>query len=382
MNVSDVRKLYPHLLTDQIYFNHAAIGPWSSLVLERIAEYTGQRSGVKIENYQSSLKWNSSAKEKLGRLLGCEPERIAWVDNVSNGLNILAQGLEWKTGDRIILNDIEFPSNIYPFLNLKRSGVEIDMIKSRDGIVDIEDIDKVITPRTKLVSISLVQFLSGYRADVDAIGELCKKRGIIFCVDAIQGAGVVQIDVNKSKIDFLSGGTQKWFMSSQGLSYIFLTEELQNRIISKNVGWTSVDNSWNLLEYDLTLKPGADRYQNGTINTLGVAIFDSMLDLFLEFGIENIEKRVGENTNYLIEELMRIGFQPVLKNVDEKFRAGIVSFKDADAQEIYEELERNRIFAAVREGMIRFSPHFYNVKEEIDKVIKLLELFLEERIKK
>ncbi len=374
MNLLDVRNLFPHLQTDQIYFNHAAIGPWSSLVLNRINEYALQRSGAKIENYQAFLKLNCRAKINLGKLLGTTPDRLAWVDNVSNGLNILAQGLNWTAGDRIILNDIEFPSNIYPFLNLQRQGVEIDIIKSRNGIVDLEDIQKVITPNTKLVSISLVQFLSGYRADVDSIGELCKQHGIIFCVDAIQGVGVVQIDVGKSKIDFLSGGTQKWLMSSQGLSYIFVTEELQNRINQKNVGWTSVENAWNLLDYDLTLKSSADRFQNGTVNALGIAIFDSMLEFFLEFGLENIEKRILENTKYFIEELVKVGLQPILKDVNEKKRAGIVTFKHERAKEIFDELEKRKIYGAVREGMIRFSPHFYNTKEE---VVKHLEVIIE-----
>lgn len=381
MNVSDVRKLFPHLQTDQIYFNHAAIGPWSSLVLDRINEYARQRSGAKIENYQAFLKLNCRAKINLGKLLGAAPDRLAWVDNVSNGLSILAQGLDWKLGDRIILNDIEFPSNIYPFLNLQRQGVEIDMIKSRNGIIDLEEIEKVITPKTKLVSISLVQFLSGYRADVDSIGELCRQHGIIFCVDAIQSVGVVQIDVEKSKIDFLCGGTQKWLMSSQGLSYIFLTEELQNRIVQKNVGWASVDNAWDLLDYDLTFKSSADRFQSGTVNTLGVAVFDSMLYLFLKYGIDNVENRILENTKYFLERLSNIGVQPILKDVAEKRLAGIVTFKHERAKAIFDELEKRRIYCAVREGMIRFSPHFYNTKEEIEEVVKYLEVIIEREIK-
>ena len=376
MNLNDIRGLFPHLKTGQIYFNHAAIGPWCSLALNRINEYAAQRSGAKIENYPFFLKWNSDAKEKLGRILGAASDRIAWVDNVSNGLNILAQGLDWKPGDRIILNDLEFPSNIYPFLNLKSHGVEIDLIKSNNGVVDIAEISKVITPKTKLVSISLVQFLSGYQADVDLIGRLCKERGIIFCVDAIQGAGVIEINVNSSQIDFLAGGTQKWLMSSQGLSYIFITEELQSRINQKNVGWTSVNNSWNLLDYDLSLKPGADKFQNGTVNALGVAIFDAMLDLFLEFGMENIDKKISANTSFFIEKLLQIGIQPVLKNVAANRRAGIVTFKDEKALEIFDELEKRKIHAAVREGMIRFAPHFYNTEEEIEIVVDELRIIL------
>jgi len=372
MQLTEIRKLFPHLQTDQIYFNHAALGPWCTLVLNRINEYAAQRSGQKIENYPYSLKWNESAKKKLGELIGADTDRIAWVDNVSNGINILAQGLDWNSGDRIILNDLEFPSNVYPFLNLKNEGVEIDFIQTQNGKVDIENIEKAITKKTRLISISHVQFLSGFRADLVAIGELCNRNNIIFCVDAIQATGTVQIDVNKSKIDFLCGGTQKWLMSSQGVSYIYITEKLQSWIKQKFVGWTSVKDAWNLLDYNLTLRDTADKFQNGTMNTLGISIFDAVLDLFVEYGMENVESRILENTKYFIEKLIEIGIDPILKNVKEKNRAGIISFKHEKAIEIFSELEKRKIYCAVREGMIRFSPHFYNTKDEIDKVVNEL----------
>ncbi|GBD89512.1 putative cysteine desulfurase [bacterium BMS3Abin04] len=145
---------------------------------------------------------------ELAVMLNAKPDRIALTKSVTESLNILAQGIRWKRGDRIILNDIEFPANVYPFLNLKKYGVEIDFVKSKNGTIDIGDIGKLITPKTKLLSISFVQFLSGFRVDLETIGELCSKHKIIFSVDAIQGAGVIRLDVKKYKIDFLAGG--KW----------------------------------------------------------------------------------------------------------------------------------------------------------------------------
>lgn len=366
---SNVRELFPHLKTGQIYFNHAAIGPWCTHVLDRISEYMKDRSGERVENYSSFLNWSSSAKEKLGRLIGSETDRIAWIDNVSNGLNLLARGLNWKTGDRVIINDIEFPSNVYPFLNLKQFGVEIDIIKSKNGIIDPETIFNSVTTRTRIISISLVQFLSGYRTDIELLGEFCRSRGIIFSVDAIQATGVVDIDVVKSKVDFLCGGTQKWLMASQGLSYLYITEELQERITQSSVGWTSVENAWNLLDYDLKLKKTAERFQNGTVNALGVAAFDAVLELFTGAGMKKIESAVLSNTKYFFKKLEEIGIEPILKNADEKNLAGIVTFRHPDAVRIYEELQKRKIFGAVREGMIRFSPHFYNTYDEIDLVI-------------
>ena len=370
MTIPEVRGLFPHIRTDRVYFNHAAIGPWCRLALERIEEYAKQRSEYRIENYPNILKWNAGAKEKLGQLLGAKPDRIAWVDNVSNGMNILAQGLEWKRGDRIILNDLEFPSNVYPFLNLKNEGVEIDFIKSRNGIFDVQDFEKLIAPRTRLLSVSVVQFLSGYRADLNAIGELCKKHNIIFCVDAIQATGVILIDVEKSKIDYLAGGSHKWLMSTQGTSYIYLTEELQSRINQRFVGWTSVKEAWNLLEYNLTLRDTADKFQNGGVNVLGISILDAVLGLFIDFGMSNVEQRILENTRYFIDKLTNIGIAPILKGITGNNVAGIVTFKHEKANYIFEELEKRRIYCAIREGMIRLSPHFYNTKDEIDSVIE------------
>ncbi|MGK9476266.1 aminotransferase class V-fold PLP-dependent enzyme [Melioribacter sp. OK-6-Me] len=372
MEINEIRNLFPHIKTGQIYFNHAALGPWSKPLLDRLELYSRQRSGEKIENFKFFLKWNASAKAKLAQLLNTKSNRIAWTDNVSNSINILAQGLTWKTGDQIILNDLEFPSNVYPFLNLKKHGVELTIVKNRNGIVDIEDIEQAITAKTKLISISSVQFLSGYRANIDEIGKLCRNKGIIFCVDAIQGVGAIDTDVQKFNVDFLTGGTQKWLMSMEGLAYFFISEELQERIDQKFVGWTSVEDAWNLLDYNLILKKDADRFQNGTLNTLGVALFDTMLDIFTQLGIANIERRILANTNYFIEQLSEAGFEPMLKNIPERNRAGIVTIIVDNPEKIFEELARHQIHCSLRQGLIRFSPHFYNTSDEIDMTIDIL----------
>ena len=137
MTINQIRNLFPHISTGQIYFNHAALGPWSVPVVNRINEYITERTGAMVMNYESFVKWNNGARNKLAELLNADQSRFGWIDNVSNALNIVANGLEWKTGDRIILNDLEFPANIYPFLNLKNKGAEIDFVKSRNGIVDL-----------------------------------------------------------------------------------------------------------------------------------------------------------------------------------------------------------------------------------------------------
>jgi selenocysteine lyase/cysteine desulfurase len=329
-------------------------------------------SGEKIENYQNLLKWSERAKSNLAILLGANSSRIAWIDNVSNALNILANGIHWKKGDEIILNDIEFPSNVYPFLNLQKQGIEVKFAKSSNGKVDLEEIEKLVTPSTKLISISHVQFLTGYRANLEILGNYCRERGIIFCVDAIQSAGVVNIDVEKFKIDYLAGGTQKWLISSQGLSYLYITEELHSKIEQKNVGWTSVNNAWNLLDYDLSLKSGADSFQNGTQNSLGIAIFDAVLELFISAGIQFIESRILENTNLFESLLAKMGIETYSSKFEQLQKSGIVSFYHEKADEIFNGVEQRNVKCALREKVIRFSPHFYNNGEEIKNTVEIL----------
>ncbi|OGU54567.1 MAG: hypothetical protein A2V66_02735 [Ignavibacteria bacterium RBG_13_36_8] len=364
-----MRNHFPILKAGKIYFNHAAIGPLSDLVIRRLNKYIELRSTGEIENYPTQLEASKSAKEKLSRMFNTKPDRFSWIDSVSNGMNVLAQGIDWETGDRIILNDIEFPANVYPFLNLKKEGVEIDFAKSRNGKVDVEDIEKLITPKTKLVSISLVQFLSGYRTDVVAISELCKKHNVIFSVDAIQGAGAVQVDIQKSQIDFLCVGSHKWLMGLQGSSFFYISEELQERLTQKFVGWLSVVGGWDFTNYNLVLKSSAERFQNGSLNVIGIVALDESLNLFESIGMESIERRVLDNTEYFISELKGIGADVLMSSVPRKNLSGIVSVRH-DSQKVFDELLKKNIYFSLRMGILRFSPHFYNTKEEIDSVVE------------
>ena len=235
MNKAEVRNNFPYLKNDIIYFNHASTGPFSSLAVNRLINFLKEKSESKIDDYSSFLKVLEETKILLAELINCNVDRMAFLDNTSNGLNIIANGIEWKKGDRVLLNDVEFPSNVYPFLNLKRFGVEVDFVKSESGIVTADQIINSIKPETKLISVSFVQFLSGYKVDLEKIGSYCRANDIIFCVDGIQGIGAMSIDVRKYKIDFLSCGTQKWLLGMQGLAFIYVDEKLQKKMVPANI---------------------------------------------------------------------------------------------------------------------------------------------------
>jgi selenocysteine lyase/cysteine desulfurase len=369
MTIPEIRSLFPYLETGAIYFNHAAVSPLSTHVVAAMQEHIAMRSTGAIDDYNKILKTFATARARTAELINAESDRIAFAENTSTGLNILAQGLQWKQGDEIILNSIEFPSNVYPFLNLKSQGVNIEFVKAHDGIVSAEDIIAAVTQKTKLISISFVQFLTGYRADMQMLGEYCRAHNIIFCVDAIQGLGALQLDVKKCCVDYVSCGTQKWLMSEPGLAFIYLTPELQERLKPAFVGWLSVNNAWDLLNFDLSLKKDATALQTGTTNNIAIAAFAAALGVMGQIPAAEREKIVLDNSEYFIGRLLEAGYKPILTGVDRKYVSGIVSFPHENAQQIFEKLTKANITGSLREGIIRFSPHFYNTKEEIDKVL-------------
>ncbi|MCA2004268.1 MAG: aminotransferase class V-fold PLP-dependent enzyme, partial [Ignavibacterium sp.] len=165
MTVEEIRQIFPFIKNGITYFNHASTAPVSSVVKERLTNLLNEKSEFRIDDYFTFMKVYEETKELLGQLLNADPERIAFIDNTSTGLNILATGIQWKEGDRILLNDVEFPANVYPFLNLERFGVKVDFVKSKNGIVSAEDLISNVKPETKLISVSFVQFLSGYKID-------------------------------------------------------------------------------------------------------------------------------------------------------------------------------------------------------------------------
>jgi len=373
--VEKARSYFSYLKNGIIYFNHASTGPITTKVKERIELFLKERSEEKIDDYYAFKDVADETKEMIGEMMDCSGERIAFLDNTTNGIIWLAQGIDWKPGDRIILNDVEFPANVYPFLQLREKGVEVDFIRSTNGIVTAEEIISAIQPRTKLISISFVQFLSGYRIDLEKIGKVCKEKGIIFSVDAIQGLGAIRLDVEKFNIDFLANGTQKWLLGLQGLAFIYVRKELQDKMKSAPIGWLAVKDAWNLLDFDLTTKETGERFQPGTLNNLGIYAFNSSMKLFNEFGFDEIEKQILSNSKYFIDKLAKIGYDSPLLLLPEKNLSGIVSFKSENAQKIFDILSQKKIVCSLREGYIRFAPHFYNTKQDIDFVVDALKNF-------
>ena len=371
MNPESYRTEFPHIEEGTIYLNHAAVSPMSNRVRQALEQFMDHRQVTNIEFWPNGLEEKQALKADLAKLLHLPAEQFAIVPNTSTGLNILAQGLSWNPGDRILLNNFEFPANVYPFLNLERKGVVVDFVPHRDGRILLEDIEAAIRPETRLLSISFVEFLNGFKNDLYAIGELCKQHNIWFAVDGIQGIGVQTLDVTAAGIDFLAVGGQKWLMWPLGTAFIWISERLFPHLHPTFLGWLAVEDSWNFFDYRMDLLPDAGRFEPGTMNVMGIIGARAAMQPFLELGIETIERHLLQLTDYLADELQAMGFT-LLSDRSAKHRSQIVTFRTDNAEALFQALQEHNIRVSLREGNIRVSPHFYNTREEIDQFLQVL----------
>jgi cysteine desulfurase/selenocysteine lyase len=357
------------------YLNHAGVAPISTRVesaLQRYAREATRRGALHYARfYDAEIE---RVRERAALLLGAHAHEIAFVKNTTEGLGIVAAGLDWKRGDQVVVCDLEYPSNVYPWWHLRDRGVETLMLRTRGGSLSLDRLEEALQhPRTRLLSISSVEFGSGARNDLEAIGRLCRDRGVLFCVDAIQSLGCFPLDVERCGIDFLSADGHKWLLSVEGCGVFYCARRALDRITPTTVGWRSVAENWNFDEYHLRLQPGAGRFEEGTTNTPGIFGLGAAIDLLLEVGIEDVGRRVLALTDRLVRGLHEREAR-VLSPRGEGRASGIVSFAvpGEAPEETTRRLVERGVFVVARRGGVRASPHFYNSEEEIDRLVGAL----------
>ena len=371
--LGSARALFPFTSDGIIYLNHAGTSPLSSRVVDALTMYLKERSQGMLETYPRDRQIIAECRTMVQRLVGAEsPDRIALVGSTTEAINIVASGIDWKSGDRILSNTVEFPGNVYPYLNLKQRGVELDFLQDVQGAVTPQAIADGITPRTRLVALSAVQFLSGYRTDLAQIGEVCRRRGIVFAVDGIQAVGAIRIDVQRMKIDALAAGGQKWQTAPHGSGFLYLTEALQARLRQQSLGWLSVENPWDFHNYDQPIAASARRYEGGSLNIPSLWGMHAALSTLLEVGTEQIEQHILSLTTVLTDQLRQGDALQLYSPLLPHERAGIVTLDlpaGVDHNAVLDGLSRRHITAALRERKLRFSPHFYNSTDEMHSTV-------------
>ncbi len=362
----------------RIYLNHAAYSPLSRPVVQAMNDYFSYRLNGSPATWDVAEKHMEGLRENYGSLIGASPDRIAMMANTVTGINVLAGGLPWQSGDHIILYRNEFPSNVMPFLNLAEQGVEVEFIEAPDGRVTPELFEAAIRPTTRLISISSVQYLTGYHADLKSISKLCHANNILFSVDAIQSIGIIPTDVIDLGIDFLAVGGHKWMMSPLGTGFLYVTKELQAKLGFTYRGYMGHVNPGDYGNFTQELSPDARRFELGAFNAPSIVGAKKATELLLECGPESIYRHVKMLIKQFNWGLEGTSFLPLYDFVDAEV-SGIYMFTHRDAarnKEAFIKFSAAGVNLSLRGGGLRIAPHYYNTAEEIEALLKLVEDFV------
>jgi selenocysteine lyase/cysteine desulfurase len=368
----DARRLFP--VTERwAYLDHACVSPISLAVHQAMTAHLGD---VLADGDVNASRWDrmvEGARRDGATLLGCRPEEVAFLKNTSEGISLVAAGLDWRPGDNVVSAQGEFPTNIYPWMALARCGVELRLVAERDGRIPYRDVRDAIDGHTRVLALSFVEFLSGFRHNVARLGELCRRRGVLFVLDAIQGLGALSLNVSEAGVHFASADAHKWLLGPEGSALFFCRRECLELLGAPMVGWRSVPNSSTYLPYHFTLRPDAARFELGTTNTVGIAGLARAVRLLLAVGLPAIERRIKLLTDRLCRGLARLGAD-VLSSRRAGEWSGIVSFRlpGADLKAVARRLRQEGIVLSYRLGWLRVSPHFYNSEAEVDRLLEAL----------
>jgi len=320
-------------------------------------------------HYDQWLETYEGLRAAAARLIGAERSEIALVKNTSEGISTVANGLDWRPGDKMVAFREEFPSNYYPWKRLEETGVRVEWLSYLDPLERVEQACR----GAKLLTISFVQYLGGYRADLQAIGEICHRSGCIFLVDAIQGLGAFPLDVRKDRIHALAADGHKWMLGPEGCGILFISQEVQDLVRPMEFGWTNVAGYKDYASRDMSLRQDAGRYECGSLNTIGCYGLRASIEFLLEIGLGVISPVVQNLGDRVAEGVQTKGYE-VLGRRTEANGAGIVSFRKPgmDSAQIVQKLKAALVVAAPRQGWVRVSPHFYISPEEIDRMVEAL----------
>lgn len=356
------------------YLNHAAVAPWPKKTAEAIQTFAQENLLRGATDYPKWEETESELKAQLRTLINApSADDIALVKNTSEGLSMIAYGLDWAEGDEIIISDQEFPSNRIVWESLAPLGVKVveaDLNSDRPETALI----KLINNKTRLISISSVQYASGLKISLSEIGDACKQHNILFCVDAIQSLGAFQFDLNLTKADFVVADAHKWMLGPEGIALFYSRTDIRQTMRVNEYGWHMVDTMGDYDTREWHVDKSARRFECGSPNMLGIHGFHASLSLLLEIGLKEVEKRILENTGYLITQLEKINNCRIINSVEFERRSGIITFdiKGIDSHALKNALMENGVICAYRGGGIRFSPHFYTPKQTLDKALNEL----------
>ena len=371
MALEAFRKLFWQTTQRGIFFDNASMGPVAPAVTAAMTQCMELRQAMPMKYYQYAQEIFPDCRARLARLIGADPDEIAFTENVTYGINSAANSLPLEPGDNVILCNREFASNVYPWLRLQQvKGVEARIVPHDQGGLTVERLEQYADDRTRVVTVSSAQFSDGCAADLEAIGRWCRAHNAWFVVDCAQSLGVIPMDVKRFQIDFLAGLGCKWLLGPFSIGFLYIRRELLSRIVPAFVGADSVIGDVDAVEYHFRLKDDATRFEGGLPNAPGIAGLNASLSLMEEVGFEKIHQQAWEVSGYFIRRLQELGLELAPCALSDKTRSCIVSFRPRKLEETYQHLRGQNIACSMRCGYIRTGIHGYNTVEEADQVIE------------
>ncbi len=372
MTLEELRARFP--ITRRYNFqDHAGIAPLSAPAAEALTAYAREATEAAYLN-PNYFRAIDHVRQAVARLINADPDEVTFVKNTCEGLNYVANGIQWVTGDNVVSNTMEFPANVYPWMNLEHRGVELRRVPEEDGRVPFDRLAAAIDRRTRLVAVSAVQWGNGFRMDLTRLGELCQDKGVLLCVDAIQALGVHPVDVRRMNIDFLAADGHKWLCAPEGAGIFYCRRELLGHLRPSEPGYLCMKHDWDGPERKLDYRDDARRFDSGSYNIGGIRALGAAVNLLLEIGLDEVQWRVKQLTDQLVEGLQRKHWKVYSPRTPSEW-SGIVSFASDkhDLVALQRHLrEEFKIVVARRLGRLRASPHCYNSAEEIEQLIDAL----------
>ena len=360
-----------------IYLNHAAVGVWPRRTSQAVQQFAEENMRQGAQEYPRWMQREQSLRKRLAGLIGAQSaDDIALVKNTSEGLSLIACGLDWQAGDNIVSIRQEFPSNRIVWQALAEQGVELRLVDLEACTNPEAAIMELCDAHTRLISISSVQYASGLRTDVNRLGSFCQGRGVLFCVDAIQSLGALAFDVTACAADFVVADGHKWMLGPEGVAVFYSSPQARDRLRLKQFGWHMVEKSGDFDAEDWAPSASARRFEPGSPNMLGIHALDASLSLFEEVGMEYVEAETLRRAQKLVELVQRNERLELLSKQDEGRMSGIVSFRRRDMNVtqhggLYRYLMKAGVICALRGGGIRYSPHFYTPMQHLAKAVNM-----------
>lgn len=358
---------------DLIYLNHAAVAPWPVVTQQAVSRFAQQNATTGAEHYPDWLKQERQLREQLRQLINAPHALdIALLKNTSEALSVVAYGLPWQPGDNILISDQEFPSNRIVWESLANQGVQVRAVDLNAAESPEAALMAAADQRTRLLSISAIQYASGLKMNLQQLGRFCREHQILFCVDAIQSLGAMQFDVQQIQADFVMADGHKWMLAPEGLALFYCRAELRDQLELHQFGWHMTDQPGNYDSNDWRVSRSATRFECGSPNMLSIHAMSASLQLLLDTGLAEVEQRVMHNARYLMQLLQEHPDITVLTPTEPTRHGGIVTFRHEriDARQLYPQLMKQRVICACRGGGIRFSPHFYNSTQQLEQAVK------------